>query len=120
MDLGPRLDQPLLGAWKLATNAFNWVHRKRRQGVRVESVKMWPVMRCTHLRKHTDDDSEEPLEISGIQCVSSRYRFRGLTSALSRAAPASPRRRRLQREVRRRLPRSSLRSTPHLALDGGG
>jgi hypothetical protein len=59
MDLGPRLDQPLLGAWKLATNAFNWVHRKRRQGVLVESVKMWPVMRCTHLRKHTDDDSEE-------------------------------------------------------------
>src|SRR5438093_7064329 len=97
MDLGPRLDQPLLGAWKLATNAFNWVHRKRHQGVRVESVKMWPVMRCTHLRKHTDDDSEEPLEISGIQCVSSRYRFRGLTLAMTRAdrdARAARRRRR--------------------------
>src|SRR5438128_5566540 len=93
MDLGPRLDQPLLGAWKLATNAFNWVHRKRRQGVRVESVKMWPVMRCTQLRKHTDDDSEEPLEISGIQCVSSRYRFRWLTSRHQRRRAAQHRRR---------------------------
>jgi len=59
MDLGPRLDQPLLGAWKLATNAFNGIHRKRCQGVLVQRMEMWPMMRCTHLRKHTDDDSEE-------------------------------------------------------------
>src|SRR5881296_4606457 len=88
MDLGPRLDQPLLGAWKLATNAFNWVHRKRHQGVRVESVKMWPVMRCTHLRKHTDDDSEEPRNVW--------HSIRFISISVSRAnVPVQPRRLRI-------------------------
>src|SRR5712691_13410140 len=84
MDLSPGLHQPLLCSGKLPTYAFDRIQRERRQGILIQRVEVWTMVRGTNFRKHTDDDSEEsgnlwhPVRFT-------RCSVRGLTVQMSRA-----------------------------------
>src|SRR5438128_12461937 len=95
MDLSPGLHQPVLSSRKLPTYAFDRIQRKRRQGILIQRVEVWTMVRGTNFRKHTDDDSEEsgnlwhPVRFT-------RCSVRGLTSGVEprrtsvSSAPTAP------------------------------
>jgi hypothetical protein len=60
MDLCPRFDEALLCSWKSAADALDRIEGEHRLGLLVDGVEMRAVMGRADLRKHADDDSEEP------------------------------------------------------------
>ena len=60
MDLCPRLDEALLRSRKSAADTLNRIEREHCLEFLVGGVKVRPVMWCTNLWEHADDDSKEP------------------------------------------------------------
>lgn len=60
VDLGPRLDQPLLSSWKRATDALNRIKGEHRLEFLIDRMEVRAMMWRTEFRKHPDYDAEEP------------------------------------------------------------
>ncbi len=59
MNLSLRFYEALLRPRKRAANALDRIQCERRDRVLVGGMEMRPVVRCTDLREHANDDSEE-------------------------------------------------------------
>lgn len=60
MDLGPCLDQPLLGLRKSTPEDLQRVQGEHASLILVIRVEVRPMMRPTNLDEHADDNAEEP------------------------------------------------------------
>jgi hypothetical protein len=63
MNLGPRLNQALLCAWKTATDALDRTEAKYGLELLVHRMEVRPVMRYADLREHADYDPEETRDL---------------------------------------------------------
>ncbi len=60
MDLGPGLDESLLGPRQIAANAFDRVKSEHGLGALIRSMKVRSVVRGADFHEHPNDYSEEP------------------------------------------------------------
>jgi hypothetical protein len=66
MDLGPRFNEPLLGARQDATDALDGIKREYRLGVLIHRMEVGSMVGCIDLHKHPDDDPKKPRQLRHV------------------------------------------------------
>jgi hypothetical protein len=88
VDLCPRLDQSLLRARKITTDALDGIEREHPCGRVVHGMEVGSMMRLTDLHEHSDDDPEKARELGHVVTLHRRR-----TARLANVLPLSRERR---------------------------